>query len=140
VDSLLWRGVNAGYGRAITGASPKATRYVHIVAASVLPALAVAAGAFVRRWRYLLPFAAALFLVGIPGNVVAITAHGTDAYTLGSPNLILSIPRALCTAEFPGAFHPHDAGSPGDMARLRDGLRTDGSRLRVVSSRRADAK
>jgi hypothetical protein len=37
----------------------------------MLPALAVAADAFVRRWRWCFPFAIALFLVGIPANLHA---------------------------------------------------------------------
>ena len=47
------------------------SRYVGLLGAMTLPALAVAADALTRRWNRLLPFAVALFLVGIPANLHA---------------------------------------------------------------------
>src|SRR5262249_20173586 len=41
------------------------SRYVSLVVAMILPALAVATEALVRRWRAALPFAVAFFLAGI---------------------------------------------------------------------------
>ncbi len=45
------------------------SRYLHVVAALVLPLIAVAADALARRWRVFLPVALVLLLVGIPGNI-----------------------------------------------------------------------
>ncbi len=50
-------------------APERASRYLHVVAALSLPALAVAADAVVRRWRMLAPAVLVLFLIGIPGNL-----------------------------------------------------------------------
>jgi hypothetical protein len=47
----------------------RASRYLHVVAALSLPAVAVAADAIVRRWRTLTPMMVVLLLVGVPGNV-----------------------------------------------------------------------
>jgi hypothetical protein len=56
----------------IPGSGPeraRESRYVHLVAAMTLPALALGAQALIRRWRALaIPIVAAL-LVGVPGNV-----------------------------------------------------------------------
>jgi hypothetical protein len=49
------------------------SRYVSLVGAMTLPALAVAADALATRWRWFLPVAVALFLVGIPANLHAAT-------------------------------------------------------------------
>ena len=49
--------------------SARASRYLHLVAALSLPAIAVAADAIARRWRALKPLMVVLLLVGIPGNL-----------------------------------------------------------------------
>ena len=46
-----------------------ASRYVYVVAATTLPALAVAADALVRRWRYLAIPLLALVAIALPGNI-----------------------------------------------------------------------
>ncbi len=45
------------------------SRYLHVVAALVVPAVAVAVDALLRRWLLLTPVAVALLLVGVPGNL-----------------------------------------------------------------------
>ena len=60
----------SGINRALFGTSFAASsRYLHIVAALLLPALAVAGDAIIRRRRILAPVVFALFLVGLPGNI-----------------------------------------------------------------------
>lgn len=49
-----------------------ASRYLHITAMLVLPALAMAANALVRRWRYLRLPLLLLLVAGIPGNVAGV--------------------------------------------------------------------
>jgi len=46
-----------------------ASHYLDVLAALVLPGIAVAADAIARRWRILLPAMLALLLIGIPGNL-----------------------------------------------------------------------
>jgi hypothetical protein len=50
-------------------------RYLHLYAALTLPALAVAADALARRWRAAVPIVAALLLIGIPGNIEALSDY-----------------------------------------------------------------
>ena len=45
------------------------SHFLDVLAALVLPGIAVAADAIARRWRILLPAMLALFLIGIPGNL-----------------------------------------------------------------------
>jgi hypothetical protein len=82
------------------------SRYVSLVFAMTLPALAVAADALARRWRWFLPIAVALFLVGIPANLHAATRaqralKARDAATratmlsLASDPLSRTVPRSV---------------------------------------------
>lgn len=59
------------WSRATLGSAfAEQSRYMHIIAALVLPAVAVAADAIARRWAIAVPVVLALLLVGIPGNVL----------------------------------------------------------------------
>ena len=75
--------VITGLGRATSAAGPesaRASRYVHLVVAMVLPAVAVAADAVARRWRQLAPIVLVLAVIGVPGNVrLLIREHRVDA-------------------------------------------------------------
>jgi hypothetical protein len=46
------------------------SRYIHVIAALCLPALALGLDAIVRRWPVLVPAVVAVLLIGVPGNVV----------------------------------------------------------------------
>lgn len=48
-------------------------RYLHVMAALCLPAVAVAADALAERWRPALIGALGLFVVGLPGNIAALS-------------------------------------------------------------------
>ncbi|HYL52798.1 MAG TPA: hypothetical protein VEZ15_12570, partial [Acidimicrobiia bacterium] len=80
------------------------SRYLHIVAAMVLPALAVGVDAIVRRRQALLPVLLALLLVGIPGNVA-----DADRVVKPNPNrklVLTSLPRMALAHEVPRSLHP----------------------------------
>jgi hypothetical protein len=89
-------------------------RYVYIVAALTLPALAVAANAIMRRWKQLAIPVAAMLLVGLPGNLHQLTTHhvsnaGTRRGILIAPRLAiaLQLPRTLLIGnEFLGGGAP----------------------------------
>lgn len=49
----------------------RSSRYMAMGTAMVLPALAVAAAAVIRRWVYTAPFVFALVLIGVPANIRA---------------------------------------------------------------------
>jgi predicted lipoprotein with Yx(FWY)xxD motif len=72
--------VTAGSGRAaVYGVSfvSRNGRYFHLVAALMLPAIAVATDALARRWRVLLPVVLVPFVIGIPGNLEALANPGS---------------------------------------------------------------
>jgi len=94
----------AAFDRSGIGASAaKLSRYLHIVAALVLPSIAVAIDALARRWRLLGVVAMATLLVGIPGNV----AQANDFARRQRPvddatrQIMLSIARAPLAREVP---------------------------------------
>lgn len=82
--------VVAGAGRVERFGTGFATRsrYAHIGAILVLPAVALAADALARRWRLLAVPAVVLLLAGVPGNVGAVeTMVNKDA----PPGLVLAV-------------------------------------------------
>jgi predicted lipoprotein with Yx(FWY)xxD motif len=56
------------------------SQYSYIFVAMALPALAVAVNAIGRRWRFLLPVALVPLLIGIPGNVQALSSKPTGLF------------------------------------------------------------
>jgi hypothetical protein len=100
----------AGVGRvAFLGAEyARTSRYLHVAAALCLPAIAVAADAFLRRWRAVGVVAAALVVVGIPGNVDLIVRYDT-LWTVGArgqKDLILALPQVPFAHEVPRRLQP----------------------------------
>jgi hypothetical protein len=110
--------VIAGLGRAKppTGAvrlfpAPVApSRYLHMVAALTVPALAVAADAVVRRWRLLGPAVLVLLVIGIPGNVKELADLGRNQTWRAYRQFILSLPRLPVAHEVPRWVRPAQTG------------------------------
>jgi hypothetical protein len=85
-------------------------RYIHIVAAMALPALALAADALVRRWRSALVPLIVLVLVGLPANVHKLAdyakptpfarAQRTRILTAPHTPIVEELPRSLPVATF----------------------------------------
>jgi hypothetical protein len=102
--------ITTGYARAIdaTGfpSQASATRYVYIVAALLLPTIALAASAFVDRWRVALPAAVVIFLFGLPANVAKLHANGPEATTVGDQNLVLTMARLPIASAVPRELRP----------------------------------
>jgi hypothetical protein len=70
--TIVFLTLSATGGRANTGAADaRQSRYVSLVVAMLLPALAIAVDALVRRWRWLLSVGLVLLLAGIPHNIRA---------------------------------------------------------------------
>jgi len=109
--------ITTGYARAAGTADviaqASATRYVHILAALLLPAVALAASAFVDRWRVALPVAIALFVVGVPGNVALLRASGIEVNTLGDPDLVLTLAHLPLAHDVPRDVRPLPMQQPG---------------------------
>jgi hypothetical protein len=102
--------VTTGYGRALDASGlqgqASATRYVYIIAALLLPIVALAAAALVDRWRIALPAAVALFLIGLPANVAALHANGPEATTVGDAGLVLAMSRLPIASQVPRDLRP----------------------------------
>jgi hypothetical protein len=114
VGSLVYLGITA-YGRSSRFGSSFATngRYLHIVGALSLPALAVAVDAFARRWKVLTPVVAVALLVGVAGNMrdLANRDAGIGRAFLGDKELILTLPRVPASQTAPDDLRPVPAES-----------------------------
>jgi hypothetical protein len=108
-------------------ASAESSRYVGIVAALTLPALAVAADALARRWRLLAPVVLSLFVVGIPGNIDALAEHRRqlgDAHAFNR-TLVLTMPRVPLARLLPRELRPRPgADRHVTVGWLRDGAKS----------------
>ncbi len=77
-------------------------RYVHIVAALVLPALALAAQAIIRHWKKAAVVMLALLLVGLPGNIDKLAHYANrSAIVRARRPYILTAPRLSIARQFP---------------------------------------
>jgi hypothetical protein len=78
-------------------------RYLHVLSALTLPAIAVATDAFGRRWRVVLPVAVVLFLLSIPGNIddLARRDEGAGGFALGNPRFPRTLPVVPFAEEVP---------------------------------------
>jgi hypothetical protein len=98
-----------GFGRAGHSGFQERSRYLHLVTAMVLPALAVAADAIMRRWRMLVPVVVVALLIGIPGNVNALVDY-TDSPIVKNQaryrHMMLSLPRISVAKHVPRTVTP----------------------------------
>jgi hypothetical protein len=100
------------------------SRYVHIVAALLLPALAVGADAVARRWPLMAPVLIVLLLIGVPGNVSTTwNQTGPGRGDRGDRELILASAVVPAASRAPDWARPDpEAARPVTMGWLRDGI------------------
>ncbi len=95
----------------------KAGRYVGVMAAMTLPALAVAADAISRRWRWTRPLLAAVFLVPVPFNIAVFGSNPVINRTTFNSlrNYVSNLPDDPLVREVPPWVRPNDTllGTPG---------------------------
>jgi hypothetical protein len=86
----------------------KPSRYVHLLGAMLLPAIAVGADALARRWRFLLPVLALLLVFGIPANMAEIKTPDTlnEALLRGQPGLVRTLPTVDVASRVPARTEP----------------------------------
>jgi len=91
-----------GYGRGGQSAFDEKSRYLYIVFALLLPALAIAADAVMRRWRVMTPAVVVLLLIGIPGNLDVIADYMHKPIVtkqVAYRRMMLSLPRVAAAKE-----------------------------------------
>ena len=93
---------------------PRQSRYVSLLAALSIPALAVAADAIARLWKWLIPLAMALFLFAIPHNLDA--ARSTERIKrplfAGTRLAVEIVPRSPTARVVPRSVHPNILTAP----------------------------
>lgn len=115
--------VTTSLGRAGPTSAAFRPRYLDIVLAMALPALAVAADAVIGRWRALTIPVFALLLVGIPGNLQWIDTYTANqqSSTAQFRQTILSLPRLKASHDVSRSAEPIEAITIG---WLLDGVKS----------------
>ena len=116
----------------------RSSRYLHIVAALLLPALAVAADAIARHRRALALLVIALLVMGVPGNITKVARNaGPAARYREQRRVIESLPRVKLARSVPRTLHP----TPSFAAEVTVGWLLDGVRAgRIPVARRPTAR
>jgi hypothetical protein len=102
--------VITGFGRA-TNSLPSsdtyaASRYLYVVAALLIPAIAVAASQVITRWWRAWPVVVVVLVLGVPGNI-AVMHRNNYLHTLdGYRQFFLSLPRLPVATHLPPSIHP----------------------------------
>jgi hypothetical protein len=114
------------------------SRYLHVVAALLLPALAVAADAIARYRRPLVLVVLALLLMGVPGNITKIARNvGPAARYREQRRVIGALPRLKLASATPRALQP----TPSFAAEVTIGWLLDGAAAgRIPAARHASAR
>ena len=93
-----------GYGRGGQHSINEKSRYLYLLFAMLLPALAIAADTVMRRWRIVSPAVVVLLLVGIPGNLNVIAEYMHRPIVQNQAQyrrMMLSLPRVPAAKEVP---------------------------------------
>ncbi len=128
--------VIAAFDRSGVGSSAaRLSRYLHILAALTLPALAVAIDALFSRWRAAGAIALAVLLVGIPGNVASARDFARRQRTIddATRQTMLSIARVPLARDVPAPLRP----DPNRAPTLAIGWLLDGVHEGQIPSARA---
>jgi hypothetical protein len=92
----------------------------------LLPPLAVAADALIRRWRALAPLVLGLFLIGLPGNIAETgDAFVGKAYFANYEQMVRSLPYMTLAGRVPRDVRPDLVNGPWiTVGWLLDGARS----------------
>ncbi len=123
--------VITGFGRATAFSlrfqAPQTSRYLHVAAAMIVPALAFGADQLIRRWRLLTPVLLACLVLGIPGNM-AVLVDQVDRGAGGNQivrDYAELLPRLPAAEVVPRSLQPQPFLLPHvTMGWLVDGART----------------
>lgn len=115
--------VVSGYGRWWFGPNPGASsRYVHLVAAFTLPALAIATDALVRYWRPGVIVAVVVFAAVIPQGIRQFGNNDpwTERYFQSRERLVAALGQSEFVTQVPRATRPDALASPISAGWLLD--------------------
>jgi hypothetical protein len=107
ITALYRSGQENGLAGLYKGFGPehaRTSRYVHVVAAMILPALALAAQTVIRHWRRATIAVVALLLVGLPGNIDKLASYADtnrSPYVRARRPYILTAPRLPIARQLP---------------------------------------
>ena len=105
----------------VTPTADSQSRYVYVVAALLLPALALGIDACLRRWRLVAPFVGCALLVAIVKNATEFNAAPFDArYFRNEKQLVLAMGRTPAAAEAPGYLRPSPWYTIGWLRQVAD--------------------
>jgi hypothetical protein len=101
-------------------------RYVYIVAALALPAIALALDAIIHRWRAAAIVVAAVLLIGVPGNVSRFSDYTSRArYITKSKTALLAAAASPLASDLPRSLRPLPVyAQPVTLGWLLDNRRT----------------
>jgi hypothetical protein len=103
----------------------RSTRYIHVVGALLLPAIAVAVDALMRRWLAAVPVLAVALAASLVGNIRDFSNERAYAgeFLDGYRRMILTIPRLPLAEEVPRDIRPDRGLAPFvSVGWLRDGV------------------
>jgi hypothetical protein len=83
----------------------RSSRYVYLIAAMTIPALAVAADALASRWRWFLPVAIGIFLIGVPANLRVGVRAGNNASN-ATREIFTSLQQNSLSQQVPPSIRP----------------------------------
>jgi len=89
----------------------RSSRYVYLIAAMTIPALAVAVDALASRWRWFLPVAIGVFLVGVPANLRVGVRAGNNTET-PTREIFMSLQENSISQEVPPSIRPEPVMAP----------------------------
>jgi hypothetical protein len=108
--------VVSGSGRWYFGTDfARSSRYLYMTLAFALPALGVAAQAFVSRWRWSTPVVLLVLLVGVPANLTNFLPQFpySTAYFDGQRNLLIAAARSPLASSVPDSVQPDPINAEG---------------------------
>ena len=105
----------------------RSTRYIHVFGVLVLPVVAIAADAVMRRWRVAVPVLAALLVASLVGNVKDFSNERPYAgeFLAVYRTMMLALPQAQLADQVPRDLRPERGLAPYvSIGWLLDGVRS----------------
>ena len=100
--------VNRGFAVSTTSdVAARVPRYLYVIAAFFLPAIAAAASVLARR-RIVVAAMVVLLLVGLPGNADLLYPSGVARVALGRPAILVALATSPLLAQAPAGMQPNE--------------------------------